>query len=158
MVSKIRDTSNVQQATNLQPGPHWASFEQFRLNGADGLREELGSEQIGRLNVKGDEFVILRSEAFNSLYGTVREINRLSNQLRLIRQAVQLLQESRGSEVAVQHVADLVAQLPNLAARRPQKTDLVFDKDERFQSSDYGPGDLDFELNPAKVRPTWQRG
>jgi len=158
MVTKVEETSDVQQWTDLRPGPYWASFEQFRVRGVDGLREELGPDQVGQLNVKGDEFVIMRSEAFNGLYGTAREIDRLSNQLHLIRQAIQLLLESGGSELAVQHVADLVAQLPNLAAHRPQKTELVFDEDEQLQPSDYAPGDLDFELDSAKVRPTWSRG
>lgn len=158
MVTKVEETSDVQRSTDLHPGPYWASFEQFRVRGVDGLREELGTDQVGRLNVKGDEFVIMRSEAFNGLYGVAREIDRVSNQLHLIRQAVQLLQESGGSELAVQHVADLVAQLPDLAVRRPHKTDLAFDEDERFQPSDCEPGDLDFELDPAKVRPAWSRG
>jgi hypothetical protein len=57
---------------------------------------------------------------------------RLSNHLHLIRQAVRLLQENGGSELAVQHVADLVAQLPDLAGHRPQKTELVFDEDEQL--------------------------
>jgi hypothetical protein len=110
------------------------------------------------LNVKGDEFVIMRSDAFNGLYGTAREIDRLSNQLHLIRQAVQLLQESDGSQLAVQHVADLVAQLPSLAGHRLQKSELVFDADEQLHPSDYEPGDLDFELDPARIpRPTWSK-
>ncbi len=158
MVTRVEKTPDVQQSAVLRPGPHWVSFEQFRVRGVEGLREELGPDQVGRLNVKGDEFVIMRSEAFNGLYGTAREIDRLGNQLHLIRQAVQLLQESGGSELAVRHVADLVAQLPDLAGRRLQKTELVFDEDEQLRSSDYAPGDLDFELDPAKVRPHWSRG
>ena len=158
MATKVEETSGVQGSTDLHPGPYWASFEQFRVAGVEGLREELGPNQVGRLNVKGDQFAIMRSEAFNGLYGTAREINRLSSQLHLIRQAVQLLQERCGSELAVQHVADLVAQLPNLAAHRAQSTELVFDEDEQLQPSDYAPGELDFELDPAKVRPSWSRG
>jgi len=156
--TKAKQSSEFTPPIDLHPGPYWASLEQFRVRGVDGLREVLGPNQVGRLNVKGDEFVIMRSEAFNGLCGAGREIDRLSNQIRLIRQAVQLLQEGGGSELAVQHVADLAAQLPNLAARRPEKTELVFDEDEQLQPSDYEPGDLDFELDPAKIpRPAWRR-
>jgi hypothetical protein len=158
MVTETRETSDLQQATNLQPGPYWASFEQFRLAGVDGLRADLGPDEIGRLNVKGDEFVIMRSDAFTRLCGVAREIDRLSQQVHLVRQAVQLLQESAGSEVAVQHVCDLVGQLPELTVQHPRKTELVFDEDEQLRLSDYEAEDLDFELDPAKVRPTWSRG
>jgi hypothetical protein len=150
--------NDVMHVTGLRPGPYWASFEQFRVRGVDGLRDEVGPDQVGRLTVKGDEFVIMRSKTFSGLYGTALEIDRLSNQLHLIRQAVQLLQESRGSAVAVQHVADLVVQLPDLAAHRFGKAGLVFDDDEQLQPSDYASGDMDFELDPARVRPTWSRG
>lgn len=157
MATKVKDASDVEPAA-LEPGPYWTSFEQFRLSGVDGLREELGPDQIGRLNVKGDEFVIIRSEAFSRLHGIAGEIDRLGHQLHLIRQAVQLLRDSGSSQVAIEHVCDLVGQLPELSVQRSQGTELVFDEYERLQPSDYEPGDLDFELDPAKVRPTWSRG
>jgi hypothetical protein len=67
--------------------------------------------------------------------------------------------DTHGSEVAVQHLADLIAQLPELHAQvPPRKTELVFDEDEHAQPSDYAEGDLEFELDPARVQPSWTRG
>jgi hypothetical protein len=157
MVIKTREIREL-LALELQPGPDWASFEQFRLSGVDGLREDLGPDQVGRLNVKGDEFVIMRSEAFTRIYGAAQEIDRLSHQLHLIQQAVQLVEETHGSQMAIDHLRDLAAQIPESALRHPRTTQLVFDENEQARESDYAPSDLDFELDPAKVRPTWTRG
>ena len=58
----------------------------------------------------------------------------------------------------VRHASGSKDQLPmpeTLAA--PRKTELVFGEDERAQPSDYAPGDLEFELDPAHVRPHWTR-
>ena len=101
----------------------------------------------------------MRAQTFSHLYGAAQEVARLTYQLRLIRQAAQLVRETGSSEVAVQHLSDLTAQLPELETRvPPRKTELVFDEDERAQPSDYEAGDLEFELDPARLRPTWTRG
>jgi hypothetical protein len=159
MAIDTREATELQQALQLKPGPRWGSFEQFRIGGVDGLREELGSNQVGRLNVKDQEFVIMHAQTFRRLYGITQEVVRLIHQLRLIRQAAQLVHDTAGSEVAVQHLSDLMAQLPELATHVPtRKTELIFDEDECAQPSDFAAGDLDFELDPARVRPSWTRG
>lgn len=85
MVAVTSETSQLQQTVHLRPGPHWRSFEQFRTGGVDRLREELGPDQVGRLNVKDQEFVIMRAQTFNRLYGVAQDVPRLIQQLRLIR-------------------------------------------------------------------------
>jgi hypothetical protein len=158
MAIKTRETPELRPAPQLQPGPYWASFEQFRLSGVDGLREDLGPDQIGKLKVKGEEFVIMRGESFNRLYGASLEIDRLNHQLHLIRQAVELVNEARGSHKAIEHLRDLVDQVPELTMHCGPQTELVFDEAERAQPEDYTPGDQEFELDPTRVRPTWTRG
>lgn len=144
--------STPTRAPELQPGPYWASFEQFRLSGVDGLREELGPDRVGRLNVKGEEFVIMQSEAFNRLYGASQGSDRLGHQLHLIRQAVGLVDETDGSPRAIEHLRDLVDQVPELPVHASSQTELVFDEAERAQPEDYTPGDQEVELDPARVR------
>lgn len=69
------------------------------------------------------------------------------------------MHETGGSEVAVHHLFDLMAQLPELDTQvSPGKTEPVFDEDERAQPSDYAAGDLEFELDPALVQAGWRRG
>jgi len=110
------------------------------------------------LNVKGEEFVIMRSEAFNRLYGASQGSDRLGLQLHLIRQAVGLVDETDGSPRAIEHLRDLVDQVPELTMHCGPQTELVFDEAERAQPEDYTPGDQEFELDPTRVRPTWTRG
>lgn len=50
-------------------------------------------------------------------------------------------------------MCDLVGQLPELNFQHPGKTELVFHEDEKLQPSDFEPEDLDFELDPANIRP-----
>lgn len=158
MAIDSRETAELRPAPEFQPGPYWASFEQFRLNGVDGLRDGLGPDQVGRLNVKGEEFVIVRSETFNRLYGAWQEIDRRSHQLLLIRQAVGLMDETHGSPRAIEHLRDLMDQVPEHAVHSGPQTELVFDEAERAQPEDYTPDDQEFELDQARVRPTWTRG
>lgn len=141
----------------IEPGPHWSSFEQFRLSGVDGLRQALGPKQVGRLNVKGEEFVIMHSESFTRLHGAAQEASHLRRQLRLIQQAVQLIDETHGSQMAIEHLSDLTDQVPGLEMQFGAG-ELVFDDDERAQSTDYAPEDHEFELDPTRVRSTWNRG
>jgi hypothetical protein len=157
MARKVEGAES-QQTDAIEPGPYWGSFEQFRSRGVEGLRGELGPNQVGRLNVKGNEFVIMHASAFNRLYGVAREVARLNRQVHLVKQAAQIVRDTDGSEVAVRHLADLIAQLPKLDTQIPlRKTELVINEDEHAQPSDYAAGDLEFELDSAQVRPNWTR-
>lgn len=144
-------------ALGIQPGPTWHSFEQLRLAGPDSLRQGIGVGDIARLQVKGDEFVIMRAETFSELYGLAQDADRLGDGLHLVRQAAALSLATGGSQLATEHLHDLLVLLPEFTITEVARaTDLVFDEDE---CADTSGGDLDFELEPANVeRPRWTSG
>jgi hypothetical protein len=141
----------------LHPGPVWESFEQFRVVGAKQIQNQLGDHQVGWLTVKGQKFVLMRSATFLDLYGKAQDEQRLSRVLHLVQQAVQLLIETHGSPVAVQHLRDLSLSLPELQRRSPpEQRQLIFAADEQADSADDSEGDADFELDPSRVgRPVF---
>lgn len=143
----------AQEGIGLHPGPYWDSFEQFRTGGAQQLQTRLGPEQVGRIRVKGQEYVIMRSQTFNRLHGLAQDIHRLRRALLLIRQAVQLVMHTGGAKLAVEHLRDLTFQLPELQtlAAAPRR-ELVFADDERAAEDEGGGDEPDFELDPARVR------
>lgn len=138
----------------LHPGPRWESFEEFRADGSKGLRMRVDDDQIGRLNVKGDEFVIMRAGSFNRLYGLAQDVGRLSRGMLLIRQAVQLVLHTGGSKVAIEHLRDLIYLLPELEQAPTSKPGaLYFEQDEQADGED---NSTDMEIDPARVRrPTF---
>ncbi len=157
MATASRPEVAGRQGVDLRPGPHWGSFEQFRVNGVDGLLNALQEDQVGTLDVKNREFALLQAGAFQRLLGIARDADRLSHSLRALLQAVTLLQETGSSQPALEHVyelADLFAPLASLPSARWRE--LVFDADEQCNVP---VEELDFELDPAKVpRPQWTRG
>lgn len=146
----------------MRPGPHWGSFEQFRVNGVDGLLNALEEDQIGTLDVKNREFVLLRQSSFQRLLGLARDADRLSHSLHALLQAVALLRETGGSQGALDHVVELADLFAPLASPPPARTrEFIFDADEfdADEQADVPVEELDFELDPAKVpRPQWTRG
>lgn len=139
-----------QSVLSLESGPRWDSFEQFRAGGSKGLRTQVGEGQIGRLSVKGDEFVIMRAGAFNRLYGAAQDVSRLSRGLQVVRQAVQLVLHTSSSRIAVEHLRDLIDLLPNLKSEPAAVPDeLYFDSDE--QADEEGDA-ATVEIDPARVR------
>lgn len=157
MVTASRPEVTDQQEVDLRPGPHWGSFEQFRVNGVDGLLNALEEDQIGTLDVKNREFVLLRQSSFQRLLGLARDADRLSHSLHALLQAVALLRETGGSQAALEHVSELADLFAPLASPPPTRSrELIFDGDEQ---ADVPVEELDFELDPAKVpRPQWTRG
>lgn len=138
------------EGLELQPGPRWGSFEELRADGSSGLQRRLAEDHIGRLNVKGHEFVIMRTHTFNRLYGQAQEVGRLSRGLLLIRQAVQLVLHTDRAKVAVDHLHDLAYLLPDLNVEQaPQPGELYFAEDERADGGDEVMG---VELDPRRVR------
>jgi hypothetical protein len=157
MVSASRPEVAGQQGVDLQPGPHWGSFEQFRVNGVDGLLNALQEDQVGTLDVKNREFALLQASAFQRLLGLARDADRLSHSLHALLQAVALLRETGGSQAALDHVFELTDLFAPLASPPPARSrELIFDVDEQ---SGVPIEELDFELDPAKIpRPQWTRG
>jgi hypothetical protein len=140
----------------FESGPYWDSFEQLRMGGSKGLQGRIGEGQVGRLNVKGDEFVIMRAGTFTQLYGLAQDASRLIRAARLIRQGVRLALHTGGSKVAVEHLRDLTDLLPEPESEPAlESSDLSFDRDERADDEDDA---MSVEIDPAKVRrPTFGR-
>lgn len=157
MVTASRSKPADQRGVDVWPGPHWGSFEQFRVNGVDGLLNALEEDQVGTLDVKDREFMLLRASSFQRLLGPARDADRLSHSLHALLQAVALLRETGGSQAALEHVFELADLFAPLASPPPERSrELVFDADEQV---DVPIEDVDFELDPAKVpRPQWTRG
>jgi hypothetical protein len=147
------DQPTERDELRLQPGPCWDSFEQFRLQGVQQLQQQLGEDQVGRLTVKGQQYVIVRGTTFSRLYGLALDARRLGWGLRLIRQAVRLLVDTHGSTPAIEHMHDLVCALPIIqdASVAPEPV-LVFDEHERADEPEVGEGPAEFELDARKVK------
>ena len=105
----------------LRSGPHWDSFEQFRMGGPKQLEAGLGRGQVGELRVKGRDYVIMERETFNQLYGLAQDIRRLRHAMVLVRQAAQLVLHTSGARMAIEHLRDLTAYLPGPAPSAPRR-------------------------------------
>jgi hypothetical protein len=146
-----------QDTLTLTAGPRWDSFEQFRTGGPRQLQDRLGPGVVGRLKVKDQDYVIMRSQTFSRLYGLAQEVRRLGHGLLLIRQAVQLVLQTNGARVAIEHLRDLTLRLPDQPAERLTLRELTFDADERTDDPVPPAGEPDFELDPAKIaRPVFK--
>jgi hypothetical protein len=136
----------------LRHGPRWSSLEQLRKVGARQLGAQLGPDQVGWLRVRDREFVIIDAKTWHKVYGCAREVNRLQGTLVLIRQAIQLMfhvkKESGGTDLALQHLSDLVFRVPELSVETPDPGDLTFE--DAGDDEDVAVGNL--ELDPKRVK------
>lgn len=83
------------KGTILVLGPHWTSFEKFRVQGSSALTQiEPGS--VGTLASQGCQFRILCDSDFQHLIGLAREVDRVRQGLRVVHAAVQTVQEHPG--------------------------------------------------------------
>jgi hypothetical protein len=138
----------------------------MRTEGAKKLLASLGPGQVGRLRVRNTDYVLMRAETFDALYGQAQDVHRLQGALVLLRQAVQIvlhLGKSQDSEkfvvekVAIEHLHDLAVQFPELATG-------VFEEGDQESEDDEGgvaeasPRASTFILDPTLVkRPTLTR-
>lgn len=137
----------------LQPdGPRWSSIDQLRKEGARKLEERLGPDQIGWLRARNNEYVIMRAPTWHKAYARAQEVNRLEGTLVLIRQAIKLVFTSKkeGERLALEHLSDLVFQVPELVVQSHEPSELVFDDIDDTDEEDIEVGNL--ELGPRKVR------
>jgi len=157
MVTATKPPAHRVPISALRPGPHWASFEQLRINGVEGLLNALLEDQVGTLDVKNRQFALLHMRTFQRLLGQAHDAERTAHSFHALLQAIELLRENPASTTAIEHVcvlADLFA--PITASGHLARPELTFDEDERI---DVPAGDLDFELDPIKVeRPSWKLG
>jgi hypothetical protein len=150
MGAELLVANEKEQALHLAEGPYWESFEQFRTVGAKQVPLQLGPEQVGRLNIKGHEFVVMRSQTFSRLYGLAQDAQRLGQAIHLIRQAAQLAFRTPDVKGTLAHLRDLAMFLPEAPAEgQPTPRTLIFAPDEQ---ADETTSASDFDLDPANVR------
>ena len=152
-------THNVESSIfSLQNGPIWRSFDRFKHQGAHELEQRLPEGQIGRLNVKGGEFVIVRADTWNQVYGLARDVSRFKHGVSLVKEAVKLFlhveNDPEGSKVAVGLLRELSYHMPYLPTEGVPDRALVFTEEERASVDD----DLDFDLRPMdSTHPSFVR-
>lgn len=133
-------------------GPRWSSIDQLRKEGARKLEDRLGPDQIGWLRARNNDYVIMRSPTWHKVYARAQEVNRLEGTLVLIRQAIKLVFTSKkeGEQLALDHLSDLIFQVPELSIQSREPSELVFDDVDDTDNEDIEIGNL--ELGPRKVR------
>lgn len=134
----------------LKKGSFWKSFDLFRRQKPKQLEAALPEGYIGRLNVQGTEFVIVRSTTFDQVYGLARDVSRLSQGLLLVRMAAQVIthigsDDEEGVRVVADLIRNLTFQIPNLPTESAPSQEITFSDKERAELSD---DDLDFDLTP----------
>jgi hypothetical protein len=136
----------------LQQGPHWRSFDRFKKLGPRALIDALPEGHVGQLNAKEYQFIIVRAETWNQVYGLARDVSRFQRGILLVRHAAKLLfrvkEDPEGLDVAFDLLRDLTFQLPNLPTGPAPTRELDFSADERVELADDDEG---FELDPTRV-------
>lgn len=82
---------------NLEQGPNWQSFEQFRTAGATVL-EPVKSGMVATLQTKTGQYRILEESDFQKLYGLARDVDRLRGGLKLVLSAVRVVKKHPDAE------------------------------------------------------------
>lgn len=134
-------------ATQLKPGPEWASFEQFRTAGSAGL-DVVRDGCVGTLRTKAGVFRIVKDEDFQSLAGLASEVERLRSGLTTIVHAIRVVREHPDSPSAVDllvHVATQYVGTPVLPVRGGHESSIP-------ETSDV-PAEDEVILDPSELRP-----
>ena len=141
----------TQDSTNLQGGPSWPSFEKFRTEGAKAL-ESLKDGKVATLHTKTGQYRILEEGDFQKLLGLARDVERLRGGLRVVAQAVRVVQKHR-DEDTLKLLADAVTMmgsLPELPTR--DGLDPLFPEGFNLEPDD------EVELDPNQIgRPLKDR-
>lgn len=104
--------------SQLQPGPVWASFEQFRMAGPGGPESVVGG-QVGTLRTKGGLFRLLRDEDFQLLVGLASEAKRLQGGLTTMVHAAKVIRDHPSSPSAVELLLHLATEYGAPDASQP---------------------------------------
>lgn len=103
---------------DLQTGPIWRSFDQFRSDGATSLGS-VKDGKVATLYTKTGQYRIIEEQDFQKLLGLASDVARLRGGLRLVMQAVRVVQEhpdSASLEMLATSVT-MVGNLPELPTR-----------------------------------------
>jgi len=135
----------TQDSTHLQGGPSWSSFEKFRTEGAKAL-ESLKNGKLATLHTKTGQYRILEEQDFQKLLGLARDVERLRGGLRIVTQAIRVVQkhpEDTDSLNLLVEAVMMLGSLPELPTR------------DRFESPVPENIDVDPEdeviLDPGKI-------
>jgi hypothetical protein len=130
---------------DLQTGPHWSSFEQFRTTGATAL-SSVKSGTVATIQTKTGVYRVLEEQDFQKLLGLARDVERLRSGLRIVVQAVHVAQKHPDPESLnlLTEIVTLLSDLPGLPTR------------EHFDT--LAPENLDFDpedevnLDPQQIQ------
>jgi hypothetical protein len=134
----------------LKPGTHLSSFEQFRPEGAKALSPIHGGT-VATLSTKAGQYRIVEEQDFQKLLGVARDVERLRGGLRLVMQAVRVVQKHPDTESLnlLLEAVTVMGGVPDLPIR-DHFVDLL------PETSEIDPDD-DVELNPENIeRPLTQ--
>lgn len=129
---------------NLRNGRTWSSFEQLRTEGASSL-EPLKNGTVATLHTKTGQYRILEEHDFQKLLGLATDVARLRKGLRMVMQAVRVVQKHRDDDslnLLVEAVT-MVGSLPELPTREGFEALLPEDMDIE-------PDD-EVELDPERI-------
>jgi hypothetical protein len=103
---------------DLQAGPHWSSFEQFRTTGATAL-SSVKSGTVATLQTKTGSYRVLEEQDFQKLLGLARDVERLRGGLRVVVQAIHVAQKHPDPDSLnlLTEVVTLLSDLPGLPTR-----------------------------------------
>lgn len=112
-----------QTIPNLQPGPIWTSFEQFRTQGRMGLGS-LVSGQVATLQTKTGQYRIIKEQDFQQLYGLARDVERLRGGFSCMINAIKVVQKHKDSESieSLISVVNMIGGVPELPTRSDFET------------------------------------
>lgn len=120
----------------LTPGMSWSSFEQFRTEGSKALNP-IKEGVIATLFTKTGQYRIIEEQDFQKLLGLARDVERLRGGLRLIGQAVRVVQKHPDTESLhlLLEAVTVMGGLPDLPVRDhfedllPETTETDLDDD-----------------------------
>jgi hypothetical protein len=107
-------TTGATWELSLKPSKAWRSFEEFRLEGANGIAEAIPDGQVGFLTIRGIEFAVLRRRDFSRLLGLAAEVHRMARGIPLLKQAAELVWKSSDQELAIRHFQQLSIEFPDV--------------------------------------------
>lgn len=142
-------TTIVQDSVSfeLRVGAQWSSFEKFRTDGAKSL-ESVKNGTIAILQTKKGQYRIIEERDFQHMLGLARDVDRLRQGLRVLRQSVRIVQKHRDTDsinLLIEYV-DTLGTLPELPIRN--KFDTLLPESKEVDTED------EVDLNPDLiVRP-----
>jgi hypothetical protein len=140
--------STDRNKAGLVPGPHWTSFEKFRVQGSSALTQ-IKPGAVGILTSQGRQFRILDESDFQRLIGLAGEIDRVRQGLRVVHAAIQTVEEHPGqsSISTLVEAALLLGDTPILPVRQ-RFAALQLEQREQSAMDD----EDEVEINPKAVR------